>query len=123
MLSEGSWAAQWSFIGVSAFGGFGLLALCLGILAGIPPIYEYIKSGYTEVRRFPLAILATGLVLLSSSLVLLGLILHAVNWRFKELHNVMIRRRAQVASHGKSNRNREIDGSPTQAVMRPHLHC
>jgi glycosyltransferase involved in cell wall biosynthesis len=74
------------------FGGFGLVAFFLGILAGIPPIYDYIQSGYTEVRRFPLAILATGLVLLASSLVFLGIILHAVNWRFKELHNVMTRR-------------------------------
>jgi glycosyltransferase involved in cell wall biosynthesis len=81
-----------NFKPLTFFGGFGLVAFFLGILAGIPPIYDYIQSGYTEVRRFPLAILATGLVLLASSLVFLGIILHAVNWRFKELHNVMTRR-------------------------------
>jgi glycosyltransferase involved in cell wall biosynthesis len=80
-----------NFKPLTFFGGFGLVAFFLGILAGIPPIYDYIQSGYTEVRRFPLAILATGLVLLASSLVFLGIILHAVNWRFKELHNVMTR--------------------------------
>ena len=81
-----------NFKPLTFFGGIGLFVFLLGILAGIPPIYGFIESGYTEVRRFPLAILATGLVLLSSVLVFLGLILHAVNWRVKELHNVMTRR-------------------------------
>lgn len=84
-----------NFKPLTFFGSFGILALLLGVLAGIPPILGYIQSGYTEVRRFPLAILATGLVLLSSLMVFLGVILHAVNWRFKELHNVMVRRRAR----------------------------
>jgi len=39
----------------------------------------------------PLAILATGLMILSAGSFFLGIILHAVNWRFKELHNVMVR--------------------------------
>jgi glycosyltransferase involved in cell wall biosynthesis len=81
-----------NFKPLTFFGGLALIVFFLGILAGIPPIYDYIQSGYTEVRRFPLAILATGLILLASSLAFLGIILHAINWRFKELHNVMIRR-------------------------------
>jgi glycosyltransferase involved in cell wall biosynthesis len=81
-----------NFKPLTFFGGLGLIALFLGLIAGIPPIYGYIQSGYTEVRRFPLAILATGLVLLASLMGFLGIILHAVNWRFKELHNVLIRR-------------------------------
>ncbi|MBP1598074.1 MAG: glycosyl transferase family 2 [Acidobacteria bacterium] len=80
-----------NFKPLTFFGGIGLFVFLLGISAGIPPIYGFIESGYTEVRRFPLAILATGLVLLSAILVLLGLILHAVNWRIKELHNVLTR--------------------------------
>jgi glycosyltransferase involved in cell wall biosynthesis len=81
-----------NFKPLTFFGGLALIVFFLGILAGIPPIYDYIQSGYTEVRRFPLAILATGLILLASSLAFLGIILHAINWRFKELHNVMVRR-------------------------------
>jgi glycosyltransferase involved in cell wall biosynthesis len=81
-----------NFKPLTFFGSLGLMAFFLGVLAGIPPLYGFIQSGYTEVRRFPLAILATGMILLASSLVFVGLILHAVNWRFKELHNVMIRR-------------------------------
>jgi len=80
-----------NFKPLAFFGGFGLILLLMGILAGIPALYEYIQSGYTGIERFPLAILAIGLIILASSLGLLGIILHAVNWRFKELHNVMIR--------------------------------
>jgi len=76
------------------FGSVGLVLLAAGILAGIPPVYGFIASGYREVRRFPLAILATGLVILSAGSIFLGVLLHAINWRFKELHNVMARGRS-----------------------------
>lgn len=82
-----------SFKPLTFFGGIGLLLFVLGLLAGIPPVVGFIQSGYHEVRRFPLAILATGLMLLSAGFVFLGILLHAVNWRFKELHNVMVRGR------------------------------
>lgn len=80
-----------NFKPLTFFGGLGLIVLLMAILVGTPPIYDYIRSGYTEVTRLPLAILATGLVLLASSLAVLGVVLHAVNWRLKELHNVLIR--------------------------------
>ncbi len=82
-----------AFKPLTFFGGAGLLLLVLGIAAGIPPIYGFIASGYREVRRFPLAILATGLVLLGFGNIFLGILLHAINWRFKELHNVLVRKR------------------------------
>jgi glycosyltransferase involved in cell wall biosynthesis len=82
-----------NFKPLTFFGGFGILFFLLGIGAGIPPVIGYVESGYREVARFPLAILAVGLVILSAIFVFLGLILHAVNWRFKELHNVMVRGR------------------------------
>jgi hypothetical protein len=81
-----------NFKPLTFFGGLAIFLLFMGLLAALLPIYDFIRSGFTEVRRFPLAILASALVLLASSLALLGIILHAVNWRFKELHNVMIRR-------------------------------
>jgi len=71
---------------------FGLLGIfVLGLLAGIPPVVGFIETG--KVARVPLAILATGLMLLSAGCVFLGILLHAINWRFKELHNVIVRRR------------------------------
>ena len=73
------------------FGGAGLLLFLLGILAGIWPIHDYVTKhwGY----HVPLAILATGLMILSAGSIFLGVLLHAINWRFKELHNVMVRGR------------------------------
>jgi hypothetical protein len=35
-------------------------------------------------------------MILSAGSVFLGLILHAMNWRFKELHNVLVRGQQQV---------------------------
>ncbi|MHC4983538.1 MAG: glycosyltransferase [Planctomycetota bacterium] len=73
------------------FGGVGIMLLLLGVLAGIPPVYDYVT--YRHVYHVPLAILATGLVILAVGSAFLGLLLHAINWRLKELHNVMTRGR------------------------------
>ncbi|MCJ7544075.1 MAG: glycosyltransferase [Phycisphaerae bacterium] len=73
------------------FGGIALVLLAAGILAGLPPIVDYFREPQHYVRHVPLAILATGLVLLSASFAFLGLTLHAINWRFKELHSVLSR--------------------------------
>ena len=66
--------------------------LLLGILAGFLPVYEFVRSGFTEVRTLPAGDPGFGPGPASSILGFLGIILHAVNWRFKELHNVMVRR-------------------------------
>lgn len=81
-----------AFKPLTFFGGAGLLLVILGICSGIPPVYGFIASGYQEVKRFPLAILATGLTLLGFGCIFLGIMLHAINWRFKELHNVLVRK-------------------------------
>ena len=73
------------------FGGIALALLAAGILAGIAPIADYLTEPQHYVRHVPLAILAMGLVLLSASFAFLGLTLHAINWRFKELHSVLSR--------------------------------
>jgi glycosyltransferase involved in cell wall biosynthesis len=75
------------------FGGVALVLLAAGILAGIAPIVDYFTAPQHFVRHVPLAVLATGLVLLSASFAFLGLLLHAINWRFKELHSVLSRGR------------------------------
>ena len=80
-----------SFKPLTFFGGMGLILFVLGILTGIPPIYGFVTSGYTEIRRFPLAILATGLMILAFSSAFLGILLHSINYRFRELHNIITR--------------------------------
>lgn len=58
------------------FGLIGALSIALGILAGIPPILDYVR--YQYVYRVPLAILAVGLVLTGLVAVTTGLILDTV---------------------------------------------
>ena len=81
-----------AFKPLTFFGSVGLLFLALGIIAGIPPIRDYLTEPNHFVRHVPLAILATGLILLSGICVFLGILLHALNWRFRELHNVLTRK-------------------------------
>jgi glycosyltransferase involved in cell wall biosynthesis len=45
------------------FGFLSLLSLIFGLLAGLPVIFEFINNGY--ILRIPLAILATGLIIVS----------------------------------------------------------
>lgn len=80
-----------SFKPLTFFGLIGILLFLLGLGAGIAPIHDFVTTG--KVPHFPSAILATGLMLLSAGSFFLGVILHAVNWRFKELHNIMARGR------------------------------
>jgi glycosyltransferase involved in cell wall biosynthesis len=73
------------------FGSVGLLFLVLGVLAGVLPIHDYFTDPNHYVQHLPMAILATGLIILSAGCVSLGILLHALNWRFLELHNVLTR--------------------------------
>jgi glycosyltransferase involved in cell wall biosynthesis len=81
-----------AFKPLTFFGGVGLLFLFFGIIAGTPPIRDYLGDPNHMVRHIPLAILATGLILLSGISIFLGILLHAINWRFRELHNVLTRK-------------------------------
>jgi glycosyltransferase involved in cell wall biosynthesis len=81
-----------AFKPLTFFGLLGSLFFVLGALAGMLPILDYFQNPNHYVDHVPLAILATGLILLSAGCGFLGLILHAMNWRFKELHNVLTRR-------------------------------
>lgn len=84
-----------SFKPLTFFGGFGLLLFVLGLLAGALPIHDYFTDPNHYVRHVPLAILATGLIILSGSCIFLGILLHSLNWRFLELHNVLTRRHSR----------------------------
>ena len=79
-----------AFKPLTFFGALAIVLFVLGLLAGIGPVQDFIETH--EVRRFPRAILATGLMILAALSGFVGLMLHAINWRFKELHNVLIRR-------------------------------
>lgn len=81
-----------AFKPLTFFGGLGLLFLVLGLLAGILPIHDYLTDPNHHVHHLPLAVLATGLIILSAGFVFLGILLHSLNWRFRELHNVLTRK-------------------------------
>ena len=59
------------------FSGFALLIALLGFAAGAPVILDFIQDGYID--HVPLAILATGLEVVSILLVAVGLILDSIN--------------------------------------------
>lgn len=74
------------------FGGCGLFFFICGLLAGIPPIHDYYTTPDHYVSHIPLAILASALILLSAICICVGVVLHTLNWRLRELHSVMIRK-------------------------------
>jgi hypothetical protein len=82
-----------AFKPLTFFGGLGLLLLAAGVAIGAVPVYDYLVT--RRVLHPSSAILATGLVLLAFGSAFLGILLHAINWRFKELHNVAVRGRAR----------------------------
>jgi glycosyltransferase involved in cell wall biosynthesis len=69
------------------FGACGLLLGGLSLLAGIPPILDYLN--YRWVYRVPLAILATGLAILSALSFLIGLILETQLKYHNELFDML----------------------------------
>ncbi len=79
-----------SYKPLTFFGSVGVLFFICGILAGIPPIHDYVTTG--KVPHFPLAILATGLMIISAGSVFAGILLHSLNWRLMEMHSVMSRK-------------------------------
>lgn len=80
-----------AFKPLTFFGSVGIILLMLGMLSGAAPVMDYLQNPNHEVTHVPRAILATGFVLLSALSILLGVLLHAINWRFMELHNVVTR--------------------------------
>lgn len=64
------------------FGWAGVVAAYLGILPGLFVTYEFMQRGTVRV---PTAVLATGLVLSGLILMLVGVVLTALNRRFREL--------------------------------------
>jgi glycosyltransferase involved in cell wall biosynthesis len=71
------------------FGSVSLVFLLFGLFVGSFPIYDYFAYG--EIPHIPSAILATGLMIVASILMVMGILLDTINWRIRELHNVLTR--------------------------------
>ena len=71
------------------FGIIGLLAFIFGLFFGFFPIYEYFSDGF--IKRVPLAILATGFIIVGMISFNIGIILHTFNYRLKELFSFLRR--------------------------------
>ncbi len=67
------------------FGSAGLTFIGMGIVPGLRAIFGFWETG--QVLYFPSAILAVGLVLTGLVAIAVGLILHTVNRRFREMEH------------------------------------
>lgn len=67
----------------TAFGGFGLFMIILGLFPGTSVIYEFLATG--TIVHVPYAVIAVGLCLSGILLVFTGLTLHSIARRFQEL--------------------------------------
>jgi hypothetical protein len=72
---------------LSFFGAIGLMLFVVAVVIFIPVFREYIDTGL--VRRFPTAILATGLVLASAISVACGLVLSTVTLGRREIKRLL----------------------------------
>ena len=68
---------------LSFFGGLGLLAVGLGLIPGVNVVYQFMATG--KIAHLPSAVLALGLVLSGLILGVVGIILHVIAQRFREL--------------------------------------
>lgn len=68
---------------LSFFGGVGLLLTFFGLIPGTVVVLEYLRTG--AIARMPSALLAVGAVLAGIISILVGIILHVIAQRFREL--------------------------------------
>jgi glycosyltransferase involved in cell wall biosynthesis len=78
------------------FGSFGLLLAGTGIALGSIPVVGFVRTG--RVDRFPTAILASALMVLSMLSASVGLVLDGVNHRLKELSQLVLKSRTGATS-------------------------
>ena len=75
-----------SYKPLTFYGGIGLFLLACGLIAGIFVIQDYIT--YQYIYRVPLAILATGLVMIGVLSGFAGIILTRINFRLLEISSI-----------------------------------
>ncbi|MBN2064600.1 MAG: glycosyltransferase [Sedimentisphaerales bacterium] len=73
------------------FGIASMVTFILGLMVGILPIRDYMTDPNHYVSHVPSAILAACMVLLAFGFAFLGVLLHTINYRMKELHNILTR--------------------------------
>jgi len=78
------------------FGGLGILICLLGLLIGIVPIAEYLRTGL--VTRFPTAILAASIEIVGIVVGIAGIILDSLNQHFRELASQVVKMSARPRS-------------------------
>jgi uncharacterized membrane protein len=61
----------------------GAILAGVGLLIGSIPVAEFLETG--KIQRFPSAILASGIMIVSVLFVAIGIILDAINHRLREL--------------------------------------
>ena len=71
------------------FGTLAVLALALGVLCALPAIFQYFGSADHQVRSFPLLFVGVGLVILAFGSLGVGVLLHALNVRLKEITSLL----------------------------------
>lgn len=71
------------------FGSAAILAMLLGVLCAVPAIHQYFTLPGHEVKSFPLLFVGVGLVILSFLSAGIGVLLHAMNVRLKEITSLM----------------------------------
>ena len=76
-----------SFKPLTFFGLGAILAMLLGFLCGLPAIIQFLDHG--TVQSFPLLFVGVGLVVISFLSLSVGVLLHAVNVRLKEITSLM----------------------------------
>jgi glycosyltransferase involved in cell wall biosynthesis len=69
------------------FGSLGLLFIGTGLIPGLIAVAGFIETGLVE--HFPLAILSVGMILTGLLCITIGLILHTLNRRFREMEYLM----------------------------------
>ncbi|KKL94443.1 hypothetical protein LCGC14_1864630 [marine sediment metagenome] len=72
---------------ITFFGSLAILWMLLGALAAMPGILQYID--HRKVESFPLLFVGVGLVILSFISASIGILLHAMNVRIKEITSLM----------------------------------
>ena len=87
------------------FGSLGLAAGSAGLAAGIPAVLDYVRTGY--VAHLPLAVMASALEVVAMLCIFTGIMLHSMNWRMRELHNVLTRHPREAGRARQGQRARE----------------
>lgn len=72
------------------FGVIALMGYILGLLIGARPVYEFIATAY--VSRVPSAVLAASIMIISTLVLLVGLILDSSLRHHREIYNLRLRR-------------------------------